>query len=399
MLLALYLSATVAATDTSAAERTPAPAAAPAIQVHRQPSMPLLSLRLALLSDDPPGYAGAGHLIQHLVEPLLEDRLALVGGEARMERSSDAIVYTVTGPAAELGYLAESLRSVLDPPAVSPVQLLRAGQQLAEERLAEWETAGLHVRAGLRAQVFPSELPAAGTEASGRRLTDPTELAAAWALLYRPERVSITAVGDVRMREVAAAFGELPAASAAPEASSVGDEVTARALAPAEATRGWLGAAFPAEGLSPAVVTVAARLAGDALRERMPGGLVEAEHWWTHDGQALVLIVAAPRQALPQARSALGSALSDAAAALSGRRVAAAASALRREMLFYARTPDRMAEVLGRFSDRRGEPDAAQEFYAALDAVSARDVERVLEELMERVAITAEIPPQPLTGR
>lgn len=399
MLLALYLSATIAAPDTTVAGPGAGLAASPAIQVHRQPALPLVSLRLALLSDDPPRYAGAGHLIQHLAYPLLQDRIGRVGGQARMERSADAIVYTVTGPAVELEYLARSLRSVLEPPTVSRVQLLRAGQELAEERLAEWETASLHIRAMLRAKVFPFELPAGGTEASGRRLTDPDELASAWSLLYRPEHVSILAVGDVRVREVERAFGPLPPPLERPGSMPDRDETTAVPLAPAEATRGWFAAAYPAEGLSAAAVTVVARLAGDALRERMPAARVESEHWWTHDGQALVLIVAAPREAVAQARAALGRALSDATASLSSRGVAAAASGLRREMLFYSRTPDRMAEVLGRFSDRRGDPEAAQRFYSELEEVTVRDAEHVLDELAARGPITAEVPPQTLPER
>src|SRR4051812_32837233 len=35
------------------------------VVVHHQPAIPVVALRLSLLADDPEGYAGAGHLLQH----------------------------------------------------------------------------------------------------------------------------------------------------------------------------------------------------------------------------------------------------------------------------------------------------------------------------------------------
>src|SRR5690349_12189176 len=114
--------------------------------VQRQPAIPLVALRLAILAEDPAGHAGAGHLIQHLVLPTLREQAGRVGATVEMERSSDAIVYTVTGPAAELEYLAGVLRSALQPPRPGQGELLVAGRALSEERLAEWETADQHIR-------------------------------------------------------------------------------------------------------------------------------------------------------------------------------------------------------------------------------------------------------------
>src|SRR5690606_33261449 len=88
----------------------------PLVVVHRQPAIPLVSLRLSLLVDDPPGLAGAGHLVQHLHHERLRSRARTVGGQVRMERSSDAIIYTVTGPAAELDYLVGLLKETLTVP-------------------------------------------------------------------------------------------------------------------------------------------------------------------------------------------------------------------------------------------------------------------------------------------
>ncbi|MGI9190363.1 MAG: hypothetical protein ACR2F9_09515, partial [Longimicrobiaceae bacterium] len=113
LLIALALAAAPLA-DTATVP--PAPARPGAFVVHEEPSLPLLSLRLSLLVEDPPGYAGAGHLQQHLVYPALREAMERVGGRAEIARTPDALVYSVTGPAAELTYLARALRSALAVP-------------------------------------------------------------------------------------------------------------------------------------------------------------------------------------------------------------------------------------------------------------------------------------------
>ena len=70
---------------------------------------------------------------------------------------------------------------------------------------------------------------------------------------------------------------------------------------------------------------------------------------------------------LAAANRSLDSAISTLRRELNFLRVVNAATAIRREMLFYSRTPDRMAEVIGTFVDRDGNPDATELFFAGLD--------------------------------
>lgn len=368
-----------------------------AVVVHRQPAIPLVSLRLSLLTADPPGYAGAGHLAQHLVLPRLREQAARVGGRVQAERTADAVIYTVTGPAQELGYLAGVLRGALAEPRPTEGELLRASRELAEERLADWETAGRHVRAALRARLFPAALPAAGTEGAAERLAQPEGLREAWARLYHPERVAVVAVGDVTLEAVQGALGGLPAAPPAPAGEALRDTISLEPLAPAEATHAWIGLAYPAAEATPAALSIAARLVRDRLQARLPAtATVEAEHWWSHHGQALALVVAAPDSVLPAVQRATGTAVAQARAALTPLQVREAARALRREMLFYSRTPDRMAEVIGAFVDRDGDADAAQRFYAELSRVDEEAVRTVLDDLVQRSPARVEIPAQRL---
>jgi len=392
--LSLALALAAAPPDTTR-DRPRAAQSAPAITVHSQPALPVVALRMSVVADDPPGYAGAGHLIQHLLLHGLEDQAARVGGRVQAIRGADAIVYTVVGPATELDYLAGILRSTLRPPAVAPGSpgMLQALGALAEERSTERETAPAYVRAALRAQLFPAGLPAAGTDGGAARL-QAAALGDVWGEIYAPDRVSIVAVGDVTMNAVERAFRSLPAASAGRLAASDPDTIPAFEADTPQATRGWIGSAWRGDSVDAAAMSVTARLLRTYLRRRMSRSNVEVEHWWTHHGQALALVVATPDSLVRAARGTVGGALAAFRPTVNEEGVRAAARSLRREMLFYSRTPERMAELLGEFSDRGAGRDATQRYYAALDAVTEEDVARVLDQLAAGEPATVYVPPQ-----
>ncbi|HEY0150600.1 MAG TPA: hypothetical protein VGB92_01305, partial [Longimicrobium sp.] len=231
-----------------AADTTSPPAMAqegPAVTVHRQPALPLVALRLSLLADDPRGFAGAGHLIQHLHLPAMEEQAARVGARVQASRTSDALVYLVTGPASELGYLAGVLRSALRAPQPGQGEMLLALNTLSHERAAERETAASYVRAALRQGIFPQELPAAGTPSSAARL-ESAPLDALWGEMYAPERVSVVAVGNVDAGEVARALRSLPAAGEARLPETPVDTAPALAADTPQASRAWTGWAVAA---------------------------------------------------------------------------------------------------------------------------------------------------------
>ena len=392
LFLALAAGALALPGDTASRKAAAAAQEAPAVVVHRQPETPVVALRLSLLADDPPGYAGAGHLFQHLQLPALEEQAARVGGRVQATRTADAVIYTVVGPARELDHLAAMLRDALRAPAAGSTELLAALRDLGQERDAERETAPRFVRAALRASVFPDEPPAAGTTASSARL-ETARLPEVWAAMYRPERVSVIAVGDVLPEAVRRAFQGLPAAGQA-ALEELADSVPGFSGAvPPQATRAWLGSAWRAPGADAPALSVAARLLQGSLRRRLPAAQVEVEHWWTHDGQAVAVVVAVPEAQLAGARRALAGAVT--ALGTPGEdAVRAAAAAIRHDMLFFSRTPERMAEVLGSFADRESGPDAAQAFYAGLERVDPAAVAAALATLGAQAAATTEVPPQ-----
>jgi predicted Zn-dependent peptidase len=63
-------------------------------------------------------------------------------------------------------------------------------------------------------------------------------------------------------------------------------------------------------------------------------------------------------------------------------------------MLFYARAPERMAELLGEFTDRDAGPDAAQRYFTALEAVTADEVRAVIDRLQAAEPAKVFVPPQ-----
>lgn len=391
-MLTLALLAALAAAPDTLPPRGAAAQAEPAIVVLREPALPVVTLRLSLVADDPPGYAGAGHLMQHLHEAALEERVRRVGGRVQMLRTSDAVVYTVAGPAAELEHLAGALTAVLRAPSPGTPELLVALRALEAERAAEREVAPAYVRAALRAAAFPRDLAAAGTDAGVARLGT-ARLADVWGAMYRPDRVVVVAVGDVEVERVRAAFRALPGAGGGPLPARA-DTVRAFAADTPQASRAWLARAWAADGAEAAALTVTARLLRDHLRPRMTRSEVEVEHWWSHHGQALALVVATPDSLAPVARRTVDGALAALGQNLDAGRVRSAAASLRREMRLYGRTPERMAQLLGAFVDRGDGGDAAQRFFAAVERVSEEDVRAVLERLAAEPPAVVEVPAQ-----
>ena len=102
---------------------------------------------------------------------------------------------------------------------------------------------------------------------------------------------------------------------------------------------------------------------------------------------------------VPLARRSLGTAVGTLLEEVETRDVTQAAATIRREMLFYSRTPDRMAEVIGQFIDRDGDANGTERFYADLDRLRVADVREVLETILERTPARVEVPPQLLRPR
>lgn len=390
--LSLLLAAGFIAADTLA-DPAPSPgtAAAAAVIVHHQPALPVVSMRLSVIAADPTGYEGAGHLLQQIAYPELRRRVRSVGGRTSMQRTPDALVYTVTGPVDAFDDLADALRATLETIDTDSRTRALAHRNLRRTRQREWETAGGHMRARLRDALFPGGHSGAGTRESDSQL-ESAPLSALRAAVYHPERVSIAAVGDVSTALVERAFSDLPVPPTA-SLTEAPEPTEPEALA-AQVTRVWLAVGFPANGVDPAALTLIAGLAQTQLEDRLPEAQRAVEHWWTHEGQALAIIVAVPELRSEEARAVLGTMLADVRERLNEAEVEQAVAATRREMLFAARTPERMAELIGAFADRSGDEGAAQRFHESVGRSTLQTVTAVLEQLADGPAVRLDIPPQ-----
>jgi predicted Zn-dependent peptidase len=95
----------------------------------------------------------------------------------------------------------------------------------------------------------------------------------------------------------------------------------------------------------------------------------------------------------------VGGSLASLGESLDAARVREAAAGVRRDMLFFARRPERMADVVGQFIDRAGQADAAQRFYADVERVDEDAVRAVLAQLADRTPAAVDIPPQKIIPR
>jgi predicted Zn-dependent peptidase len=401
MLLALLLTAALAP------DTLPTPEVSTArdvsIVVHRQPAVPIVALRVSLLADDPPGYAGAGHKLQHVLLPGLQQRAARVGGRVQVARNSDALVYTLTGPATELPYLAGIIRTALRPRILEATELLQARYDLDEERKAEWEQADAHVRSALRASLFPQDMPAAGTPTSALRL-EGGQLLSAWNYMYRPERISVVAIGDVAASDVENAFRDMgpllgTGVGEVPLDDFAADTAVITPAAVPQATRHWLGLGFSLSNVEPAAVSITARLLQKSIQQNLRTAQVTADHWWTHHGQAIALVMASSTARPASLAAPATAAIERLQDALDDEQIRVVATEIQREMLFASRTPERMAEIVGQFVDRSRDPNAAQQFYTRLARVNEREVRRVLTAMMVSPPQQVEVPAQVLNVR
>ncbi len=222
--------------------------------------------------------------------------------------------------------------------------------------------------------------------------------------MYRPERISVVAIGGVSASEVENAFrdmgsllgtgvGEVPLDDLA-----VDTAVVTPGAVP-QATRNWLGVGYSLSNVEPAAVSITARLLQRSLQRSLRTAQVTADHWWTHHGQAMSLVVASPTARPASLVAPVTAAIQQLQDALDQEQIRGVATEIQREMLFASRTPERMAEMIGQFVDRDRDPNAAQQFYARLARVNEREIRRVLTAMTASPPQQVQVPAQVLNVR
>lgn len=378
------------------------PAGGPEILWNRHAS-PLVALRLSVpIDDDLP--TGAAELLQELARPAATAEARRFGADLRFHTADDEAVISVTGPAAAFDPLVGILRSAVAPPDLSVTDLRRARARAEDRIRAALERPVPRLRILLRASL-------ARTEAGGAVLDtlQPERLRSIAHRIHRVDRLRVVLVGAPPAEIVRSAFTHWPRIPASDTAYS---DPGPGPLPRPQAHHAWAALAYPLQAEHTAVAVAAALVQQRIRAAGLRDGQAEA---WTADGGTVLVVLggaalddpdvaaAANITAFPADRgdggvSALARFLrrmiAEAAALAGPASVQEAATTLRSDLLFEARTAAGRAAVLGRWT---GPPGAARptvhDVLVGLEKVDLGDVRDVLAAALAAAPIRAEIRP------
>lgn len=361
----------------------------PAVLVRLSPGSPLVALRLSIPIPSEGGMESSAGVLQALAADGFHNGAAELGASASITRTETHAIYRIVGPRSSFDQMAALLRRAVSWPGVESRHIDAAAARALHGQLASLETPALRIRHQLRRELFSS--PTSATVLDGvRQPPDPAGLEWFWRRYYVPQRMAVVVVGDVSPEVAVSAFRGWPTPPPAGPPPSTAGEI--RRVAP-EVIFPWAGLGYEGEGMDPAVLMIVAVLVERQLRVAgVRGGT--AEYWWNGGAGGLVVIGSVDGnsgQATPSSR--LRRAVVDAAATAGPSTVAEARRALRHSLLFSARTPQGLAELIGDFYDRTGDPDAANAFLRRLRAVDPPAVQRALRTLADSSPRLVELSP------
>lgn len=365
----------------------------PLLVVREQNAPPLIAIRLSVPVSEPPSLAGAGRVLQLLVENRARSEVERFGGELVLSRTPTHLVYAVRGPAAAFGEMVAVLKYAVAPPLGIATTQSAIWVTARQEALADFETPERLLRQRLEAILFP-ELAPLEAAPELQRLPSAAQLEWFWRRWFRPERFAVVVVGAISPEQARAAFRGWPVpprTNARPPGSSSGGGEPPRL----EVIGVRTGLGYPGGATQPAALAIAAALIDEALPAL---GLRQAtsELWWMSGRTALVVMGAAPPSG-PGAPFSLTTTLQLAVAGAASRTTTAdlerVRHRLRHSLLMRARTPGGMADVIGEFLDRTGDPQGANDFLVELSELDDDDIRSTLRTLVYRSPLVVELAP------
>lgn len=359
----------------------------PAVLVRSSPGAPLVALRLSVPIPAASGSAVAAGVLQALAWDGLRAAAAELGASASVTRTATHAVYRIIGPRASFHQMAALLRRAVSWPEADARTIEATTARVVHGDLASLETPALRVRHQLRRELFAAA--GVGDPEAVRAPPGPEGLQWYWRRYFVPQRMAVVVVGDVQPEVAASAFRGWPAPPPAGRPPSTTGE--ARQVPP-EVIYPWAGLGYAGAGVDPAVLMVAAAVLERQLRA---AGVREgaAEYWWGGPGGVVVVGSGGGRSGGGSLASRLLRAIADAAATAGPSTIVEARRALRHTLLFSARTPQGLADLIGEFYDRTGDPDGAAEFLDRLKAVDVAAVQRALRMLADASPRVVEFTP------
>ncbi len=369
-----------------------APPGSPRVIRLPAPTEGVVSLRLSIPLSESPAEAGAGRMLAMLAQRRLEGPASALGARVEAGRTPWGLVYTVTGPVADLDYLTYLLRVAAREPSPD-VGTLEAVRAELDERLRRLEeTGGGRIEAELRAAATPEKPPIDGTRGSLPTLGVAT-LRDVWARSHRPEAMTLLVAGQVADPVLLASLAGLGSNESSPAPPSGAPAPPSPRPGRVQTLRRWVGAAWSTSAPLDPRAAVAAVLLARRLRDEQDDYEAEIRLWETSDRTVLAAVGAAyPRQAAALQRRIDGL-IQDATSNLQPGEAQSVAERIRRDLLLQARTPWGRVHLVGRFIDAGLAIDAARRYLDALTDLDDDAMRAFLQDLSAGQTFRAQVRP------
>lgn len=347
------------------------------------------ALRLSVPVVERPDEAGIGRILRDLGLERIRTLARPFGVEVDVVHTPWGLAYSAAGAAEDFETLAWLLREATARPDTRGAAFERARAALREEAARREETPAGRIVRDLRARVAPEAAPetpgAGGVDALGG-----DAVVRAWRRTHQASAMTLVVAAPVALEVVLAGVHDLGAPMPGLDAP---DPIPVATPAPVQTLRVWHGEAFPAGPPDEPVATVAALLVSRHL-ERATGPWETSVQLWTLPGRSVLTVLGAayPRNAAAM-RETVASALSATAEGLDDDTVRRAATRVRREILFTARSPSGLVATVGRAYEAGGGPSDVESRLDRLATLDAAGVRSFLTQLMALGPVRSEVRP------
>lgn len=367
--------------------RTPG---APEVHLFPRPGSGAVTLRLSFPAREPEWEAGSLQLVRALAAERMTGMAARMGVEARVQRTPEALVYSVSGPASELDFLARVLNEGLRAP--EPDRFAEVRRRQLAEVLRRQETPQGTLALRIRQAAGGSGTPLLGSSVALERMHAGV-VTGAWERTHRPDQARIIVVGDLEVEVMLATLADLALPTPREQVDAAEGGVMAQPRMTPEVIRHWVARAWTLDQPRDARGLVAVALLGEAARTRSGDWEVGAELWEVSGRWTLVISGAAYPRNQQAMRRQLDGLLDEAAGRVTPSAVEGHAARIRGDLLRQASTPWGLAELVGEAMDAGMEPRMVRILLDDLTRLSADQVTALFSDLRSRTPIRDEVRP------
>ncbi len=360
------------------------------VAVFRHVPPEVIAIRVSVPFEEVREEAGAGQLLRIQAQDRMAVLAARVGARAAVHRTPQALVYEVSGAAADLDFLAWILREGMRRPTSAEFEPARRQLRVELDRRMETPQGVLHER--IREGLAPGTAPVSGSHGSLDRM-DSSRLEAIWARTHRRESLRIVIAARAPSALVLSALSGLGLGPDVPVPDIPPPQDAGSPRPSPEVIRHWTSEAYPIAGRAEAAPLVAARWIAEVLRA--DGGDFEAavEIWDLGAQRALVLSGAAYPRSRQAMEARVRGAIDDASRRLTEEDVRRIAGGLRAEILRLGSTPWGRAELVGQSWDSGHGPGGVEELITSLEGLSYQEVYDTLRTLAATTPLREELRP------